>query len=100
MPADAESFVIHPFQELVKIAKEAAANAEAGQSDDPERSKSMLKSARGLIKEGERALQKITPLWNAQVDKHGDAFKRGISDNGELSSISILLIEAPLYRGS
>ncbi|KAK8119384.1 uncharacterized protein PG998_004010 [Apiospora kogelbergensis] len=67
MPADAESFVIHPFQELVKIAKEAAANAEAGQSDDPERSKSMLKSARGLIKEGERALQKITPFGTPRV---------------------------------
>ncbi|KAK7927334.1 hypothetical protein PG985_004332 [Apiospora marii] len=81
MPVDAECFVIHPFQELVRIAKEAAANAEAGQSDDPERSKRMLKSARGLVKEGERALQKIQPLWDAQVDKHGDAFKRGITDN-------------------
>ncbi|KAK7958489.1 hypothetical protein PG988_013337 [Apiospora saccharicola] len=84
MPVDAECFVIHPFQELVKIAKEAAANAEAGQSDDPERSKRMLKSARGLVKEGERALQKIQPLWVAQVDRHGDAFKNGIRDNGKL----------------
>ncbi|KAK8042470.1 hypothetical protein PG994_012953 [Apiospora phragmitis] len=81
MSIDVECFVIHPFQELVKIAKEAAANAEAGQSDDPERSKRMLKSARGLVKEGERALQKIQPLWDAQVDKHGNAFKRGIADN-------------------
>ncbi|KAK6828203.1 hypothetical protein PG987_011544 [Apiospora arundinis] len=81
MSADAECFVIHPFQELVKIAKEAAANAEAGKSDDPERSQRMLKSARGLLKEGERALQKITPIWNAQIDRHGDAFKRSIRDN-------------------
>ncbi|KAK8127774.1 hypothetical protein PG984_008882 [Apiospora sp. TS-2023a] len=84
MPVDAECFVIHPFQELVKIAKEAAANAEAGQSDDPERSRRMLKSAQGLVKEGERALQKIQPLWDAQVDMHGDAFKSGIRDNGKL----------------
>lgn len=82
MPVDAECFVIHPFQELVKIAKKAAANAEAGQSDDPERSKRMLKSARSLVKEGERALQKLQPLWDAQVDRHGDAFKSGIRDNG------------------
>ncbi|KAK8080368.1 hypothetical protein PG997_008186 [Apiospora hydei] len=81
MPVDAECFVIHPFQELVKIAKEATANAEAGQSEDPERSKCMLKAARGLVKEGERALQKLQPLWDAQIERHGDAFKRGIRDN-------------------
>ncbi|KAK8051810.1 hypothetical protein PG993_003195 [Apiospora rasikravindrae] len=81
MPVDAECFVIHPFQELVKIAKEAAANAEVGQNEDPEQSKRMLKAARGLAKEGERALQKLQPLWDAQIERHGDAFKRGIRDN-------------------
>ncbi|KAK7956374.1 uncharacterized protein PG986_005596 [Apiospora aurea] len=96
MPVDAECFVIHPFQELVKIAKEAAANAEADKSEDPEQSKCMLKAARGLVKEGERALQKLQPLWDAQIERHGDAFKKGIRDNGKLASF-LLNRYGPLF---
>ena len=82
MAVDAEDLIIQPFQELVERANDAIKNAEEGSGADPERSKQMLKAAQNVVKEGDRALQKIQPLWLGQVEKHGDAFREAISENG------------------
>ncbi|KAI0598273.1 hypothetical protein F4775DRAFT_556058 [Biscogniauxia sp. FL1348] len=82
MGIDVEELVIQPFREVVERGKEAIANAEASDHDhDAASSGVMVKSARALVKEGERALQKLTPLWQSQVDKHGDAFKEALRYN-------------------
>jgi hypothetical protein len=82
MAVDAEDLIVQPFEELVERGNEAARNAEDANDADPEQSKKMLKAAQNVVKEGDRALQKIKPLWLAQVEKHGDAFKEAISENG------------------
>ncbi|KAI1504535.1 hypothetical protein F5X99DRAFT_18637 [Biscogniauxia marginata] len=82
MGIDVEELIIQPFREVVERGREAIANAEACDHDeDAGSSEHMLRSARALVKEGERALHKLTPLWQSQVDKHGDAFKEALRYN-------------------
>lgn len=82
MAVDAEDLIIEPFVELVVRGTEAVKNAEGAKDEDAERSKHMLKSAHFVVKEGERALHRLQPLWTAQTEKYGDAFRDAISDNG------------------
>lgn len=86
MSVDAEGLVIQPFQELAETARLAVANAEAVLAEDAasQPAERMLKAARGLVKEGDRALQRIQPLWTAQADKYGDAFRDAIRDHGRI----------------
>lgn len=83
MAVDVEELIITPFREVVERGKEAVANAEEAQNDDPEQAKQMMKSAMAITKEGERALKRLQPLWDSQVEKHGDTFKDIIADNGK-----------------
>ncbi|KAF9875149.1 sh3 domain containing protein [Colletotrichum karsti] len=85
MAVDVEELIITPFREVVERAREAIANAEAAQDDNPDLSKEMMKSAQVISKEGERALKRLQPLWDSQVEKHGDSFKDMISENDDLS---------------
>ena len=68
---------------------EAVANAEAALAEDEasELAERMLKAARGLVKEGDRALQRIQPLWTAQADKYGDAFREAMRDHGRINRL-------------
>ncbi|KAI1415520.1 hypothetical protein F5Y13DRAFT_156210 [Hypoxylon sp. FL1857] len=96
MAIDVEELVIQPFREVVDRAKEAVANAEAaggggggGDEDDSDPSNSqdvtdMLKAARSLVREGERALQRLLPLWKERVDKYGDAFTETMRQNDRI----------------
>lgn len=83
MAVDAEELLLQPFRELVERGNEAIQNAKEAGDDEPEISKQMLKSATNVVKEGERALQKLEPLWASQVGKYGDAFRAAIGDNGK-----------------
>ncbi|KAI5862519.1 hypothetical protein GGS23DRAFT_605472 [Durotheca rogersii] len=93
MAIDVEELVIQPFHEVVERGKDAVANAEAAADDadenDPKASsgrdaREMLKAARALVREGERALQRLLPLWKAQVDKYGDAFTEAMRQNEQI----------------
>lgn len=82
MGVDAEDLIIQPFKELVERGNEAIRNAEDAGATDPDGAKQMLKSANSIVKEGDRALQRLQPLWTSQVAKYGDAFTQAIGDNG------------------
>ncbi|KAI1136831.1 hypothetical protein F5Y05DRAFT_88437 [Hypoxylon sp. FL0543] len=99
MAIDVEELLIQPFREVVQRAKEAVANAEAaavsggdggdGDEDDTDPSDrpdvaDMLKAARSLEREGERALQRLLPLWKERVDKYGDAFTESMRQNDRI----------------
>ncbi|GKT96573.1 SH3 domain-containing protein [Colletotrichum tofieldiae] len=81
MAVDVEELIILPFREVVERGKEATTNAEEAQNEDPEQAKQMMKFATMITKEGERALKRLQPLWDNQVEKHGDMFKEIIADN-------------------
>lgn len=92
MAIDVEELVIQPFREVVERGKEAVANAEGvndGENEDDtdpsndQDATEMLKAARSLVREGERALQRLLPLWKERVDKYGDAFTETMRQNGE-----------------
>jgi hypothetical protein len=84
MAVDIEELIIEPFRELVERGREAIANAEAAENEDAELSKQVLRSAQSLVREGERALKRLQPLWAAQVERHGEAFKDAFRVNGNL----------------
>ncbi|KAJ0383429.1 hypothetical protein COL922a_010491 [Colletotrichum nupharicola] len=46
-----------------------------------------------VFREGERALKRVQPLWDSQVDKHGDSFKDAVGYNDELTGKRRLLEE-------
>ncbi|KZL77971.1 SH3 domain-containing protein [Colletotrichum tofieldiae] len=85
MAVDVEELIILPFREVVERGKEATTNAEEAQNEDPEQAKQMMKFATMITKEGERALKRLQPLWDNQVEKHGDMFKEIIADNDEIA---------------
>ncbi|KAI8962943.1 hypothetical protein F5Y11DRAFT_171190 [Daldinia sp. FL1419] len=94
MAIEVEELLIQPFREVVERGKEAVANAEAaagsgtdeGGADlsDVQDVADMLKAARSLVKEGERALQRLLPLWQERVDQHGDAFTETMRQNDRI----------------
>ncbi|CAI0643514.1 unnamed protein product [Colletotrichum noveboracense] len=93
MAVDAEELIIAPFQEVVDRSKEAIEHAEKAQSGNSELAVQMMKSAQMVFREGERALKRVQPLWDSQVDKHGDSFKDAVGDNDELTGKRRLLEE-------
>ena len=88
MAIDVEQLILQPFRDVVERGKEAAGNAEFSGEDGSEVAKAMLKSARTLVREGERALQRLQPLWDERVAQHGDAFVEAMRDNGKALAFS------------
>ncbi|SPQ25340.1 c072eb4d-7147-47d1-99f8-fcc1fd18cc88 [Thermothielavioides terrestris] len=91
MAVDIEELIIAPFREVVDRGKEAVANAEAarGESGDGDgngndTAQRMAKAGKAVVREGERALKRLQPLWNDQVEKYGDTFKAAMSKNDEI----------------
>lgn len=82
MGVDAEELIIRPFREVVERGAEAVANAEADDAD-PEVAEGLAKAARAVVREGERALKKLQPIWDGQVEKYGDAFKDAMIQQGK-----------------
>ncbi|CAK7211538.1 hypothetical protein SCUCBS95973_001149 [Sporothrix curviconia] len=80
MGVDAEELIVRPFREVVERGTEAVANAESydegdGGDVDAETLAEMVKAGRAVVREGERALKRLQPVWDGQVEKYGDAFK-------------------------
>ncbi|KAJ0115862.1 hypothetical protein J7T55_004031 [Diaporthe amygdali] len=84
MGVDAEELILNPFQEVVDRGKEAVSNAESAAGEDAELSRLMAKAGVAVVREGERALKRLQPLWDGQVEKYGDAFKDSLSQNAAI----------------
>ncbi|KAG8163165.1 hypothetical protein KVR01_007643 [Diaporthe batatas] len=84
MGIDAEELILNPFHEVVERGKEAVANAERAADQDAELSQVMGKAGVAVVKEGERALKRLQPLWDSQVDKYGDAFKESMGQDAAI----------------
>ena len=85
MAVEIEELILAPFREVVDRGKDAVTNAEAAVEDDTddETAKRMAKAGKAIVREGERALKRLQPLWDGQVEKYGDMFKTAMSKNGE-----------------
>ncbi|KAH6895620.1 hypothetical protein B0T10DRAFT_455866 [Thelonectria olida] len=75
---DVVELVVTPFQDIVEKGRTAVENAG---DDQP-----MLKAARALVKEGERALKKIEPLCRKNLDDYGSNFLDALKENDEIAS--------------
>lgn len=84
MGVDAEELILNPFREVVDRGKDAVTNAESAADEDAELSRLMAKAGVAVVKEGERALKRLQPLWDGQVEKYGDAFKETLSQNAAI----------------
>jgi hypothetical protein len=83
MGVEAEEIIIQPFREVVERGRDAVSNVEAGGEDlDPELLDRMAKAGRAVLREGERALKRLQPIWDSQVEKYGDAFTSSILQQG------------------
>lgn len=89
MAVDIDVLFLGPFRDVIARAKEAAANAEYAGHQDVELCKLMLKTSQTLLKEGERALKRIQPLWDGQIEKYGESFANNLSQNGRSPSLSL-----------
>ncbi|KAK3902170.1 hypothetical protein C8A05DRAFT_15728 [Staphylotrichum tortipilum] len=87
MAIDIEELILAPFREVVERGKEAVANADAAAADhDDENStvKRLDKAGKAVVREGERALKRLQPIWDQQVAKHGDTFRAAMARNDEI----------------
>lgn len=82
MGLDAEELIIRPFQEVVDWGNNAVASAAGSADSDVELRARMTKAAQALVKEGKRALARLKPLWESQVEKYGSLFFDAILQNG------------------
>ncbi|CAN8104787.1 unnamed protein product [Discula destructiva] len=96
MGVDAEILILGPFREVVERGSEAVANAQDVDDEDSESAKLMRKAALAVTKEGERALKRLQPLWNSQVEKYGDAFTNALGQD-EHTETKRHLLEDLLY---
>ncbi|OAA66565.1 Src-domain containing protein [Niveomyces insectorum RCEF 264] len=86
MGVDAEELIVRPFNEVVERGNEAIANAHAhaaaaattadnsdhAAADLAER---LARAGRAVVREGARAVKRLQPVWDDQVEKYGEAFK-------------------------
>ena len=81
MGVDAEELIVRPFREVVGRGNEAITNADDADDDDSiEQSvrDNLVRCGHSLVREGERALKRLQPVWDGQVEKYGDAFKEAM----------------------
>lgn len=83
MAVEMEDLLVQPFRELIKRGNEAITNGEAARLENPELSQVILRSARAVVREGERALQKVQPLLLDHLERHGDAFRDALKHCGK-----------------
>lgn len=82
MALNTEMLFLGPFKEVIERGKEAVVNAEYGIACGKQDSAPLLNAAQAVAREGERALNKLQPLWNSQMEKYGSAFEDKLSQNG------------------
>lgn len=71
-----DDLVLAPWKEILLQGTVAVRNA--GTAGDER----MLKVARGLVREGERALKKLGPLCQKNAEEFGTSFVNALKDNG------------------
>ncbi|KAK4153824.1 hypothetical protein C8A00DRAFT_14998 [Chaetomidium leptoderma] len=83
MAVDTEDLLIRPLREVVAVATVALRNAAGPHAQAPPHGPAptdrhaadrMSRAAQALVREGERALNKVQLVWNDQVQRHGDSF--------------------------
>ncbi|KAK9418422.1 putative SH3 domain-containing protein [Seiridium unicorne] len=84
MAVEVEDLLVQPFRELINRGNEAITNAEAARPGNLELAQAMLKSARAVVREGDRALQRVEPLILGHLERHGDAFRDAIRECDEI----------------
>lgn len=89
MAVDVEELIIGPFKEVVERGHEALANATDAQDEAPDVAAQLSKAAQAVVREGERALKRLQPLWDAHVERHGDVFKDAVAANGERAPLAL-----------
>ncbi|KAI5463471.1 hypothetical protein BGZ63DRAFT_402774 [Mariannaea sp. PMI_226] len=75
---DVEELVVAPFRDIVEKGQLAVQNAGDSQP--------MLKAARALVKEGERALKKIEPLCRKHLEEYSSNFLDALRENDEIAT--------------
>ncbi|KAL2754047.1 hypothetical protein ACRALDRAFT_2028557 [Sodiomyces alcalophilus JCM 7366] len=93
MAVDVEELILTPFREVVARGHDAASHAAAAQSDHPDLARRIDKASQAVIREGERALKRVQPQWDAHVAKYGDAFKEIIRENDRIAEKRRILEE-------
>lgn len=88
MSLETDELVIRPLREVVQRGNEAITNAQdavdgEGSEGHDRTAVGLAKAGQTLRKEGERALNRLQPLWDEQVAKYGDDFKKLIVHNGK-----------------
>jgi hypothetical protein len=73
MAVDAEDLLIRPFRDVVAVGSAAVTNASTHATHD--NADRMSRAAQAIVREGERALNKVQVVWNDQSSKYGDSFR-------------------------
>lgn len=100
MGVDADELIIRPFREVIERGNEALANAgeegndhrDGGSEDVDNVHGQLAKAGHALVREGERALKRLQPIWDGQVEKYGDAFKDAMLQQGRFGWLPSFLL--------
>ncbi|ROT40447.1 hypothetical protein SODALDRAFT_321794 [Sodiomyces alkalinus F11] len=94
---DMDELVIRLFRDVIDKGKAAIQKGEEVVApEDDSIGDRMSRAGRAIVKEGERAVKKIISLWKEEGGTIGDAFRRMITEPGELTDKQRNL-EALLY---
>jgi len=84
MGIDADNLILRPFREVVQQGQNAVSKSGLS-TEDPGLSEQMAEAGQALVREGERALKRLQPIWDHQVTTFGAAFIDAILAHGESS---------------
>ncbi|KAK2613759.1 hypothetical protein N8I77_000649 [Diaporthe amygdali] len=82
MDGTISDLVLAPFKDIVAQGNTAINNAVDSGDDD------MLRAARVLVREGERALKKIEPVCQKSYEEYGPNFVNALMDDGNISELT------------
>lgn len=94
MADDIHNLVLSPFRDIVSKGNKAVENGTEADSQ------AMVKAARSLVSNAERALNKIEPVCKRQLDEYQSSFIDALKENGELSNsfLRVTTTNKPSYR--
>ncbi|KAI1434528.1 hypothetical protein GGR50DRAFT_662114 [Xylaria sp. CBS 124048] len=90
MAEEVEQLLLAPFRDIVCKGEIAIQNAEEAGGLAPAR---MVKDARNLVKEGERALTNLVPLSTINYEEYGTNFIDAVKENNDITRFRKELIE-------
>ncbi len=93
MAVDAEDLLIRPFRDVVAVGNTALANASASASSHADL---MSRAAHALVREGERALNKVQLIWQDRITKHGNGFSEMMVQQGKEAPETSALPRSPM----